>query len=36
MSDAELHALLARFAAEGYDTAKFRRVPQFPPSGSAP
>ena len=36
MGDAELHALLARFAAEGYDTAKFRRVPQVPASGTAP
>lgn len=30
MDDATYHALLARFAALGYDPAQFRRVPQFP------
>ncbi|MDE2333994.1 MAG: lipocalin family protein [Rhodospirillales bacterium] len=30
MDDGEYHALLARFAALGYDTSKFRRIPQFP------
>jgi apolipoprotein D and lipocalin family protein len=30
MTDADYHALLARFAAEGYDTSKFARVAQRP------
>ncbi|MGC8475977.1 MAG: lipocalin family protein [Acetobacteraceae bacterium] len=32
MDDATLRGLLARFAADGYDPAKFRRVPQ--PAGA--
>jgi apolipoprotein D and lipocalin family protein len=30
MDEADYQALLARIAAEGYDTALFQRVPQFP------
>jgi apolipoprotein D and lipocalin family protein len=30
MDDAAYRSLLARFAAAGYDTSLFRRVPQFP------
>jgi apolipoprotein D and lipocalin family protein len=30
MDDATYHAMLARFATEGYDTALFQHVPQLP------
>jgi apolipoprotein D and lipocalin family protein len=30
MDDATYHAMLQRFAADGYDTARFQRVPQAP------